>query len=285
MDLLALLLVGFFAAGASMFAGADIGAALRTGAFKGDQQRRTALAGFGTLCLSHEVWIVATAALVNAFYATAEESLFLRAYPWIVLLLLGWLARNAGLWLRGRVNSRVWRWLCDRALIGGARVFAASWGVVLAYASGGAWWAMAANALALPLLLARHGNAYLRLRLHEGPRPLRARPLLLGVLLTLGASGAGFTVALATGLLAALALLTSDEMAQQNRDFPALAATAAAVLTPLLPAAVSIPAHGAAAGVLGPVGTTAVIMLPFLLTAQALTWWIFRHRVRAPMYL
>jgi cytochrome bd-type quinol oxidase subunit 2 len=157
--------------------------------------------------------------------------------------------------------------------------------VVLAYASGGAWWALAANAVALPLLLARHGNAYLRLRLHEGPRPLKARPLLLGVLLAVGATGAGITVALATGLLAALALLMSDEMAQQNRDFPSLAATATAVLAPLLPAAVSVPAHGAAAGVVGPVGVAAVVMLPLLLTAQALTWWIFRHRVRAPMYL
>jgi cytochrome d ubiquinol oxidase subunit II len=285
MDLMAFALMALFAAGASVFAGADIGAAIRTAAFKSNEQRRIALAGFGTLCLSHEVWIVVTAALVNVFFARIEEDLFTRAYPWVVLLLLGWLARNVGLWLRGRVDDAIWRWLCDRALIGGARVFAASWGAVLAYASGGPWWAVAANAVALPLLLSRHGNAYLRLRLASGPRPIKPRPFLIGALLALGAAGAGLAVIATTGVLAALALIVSDDMTRQNRDLPALAYTALAVLSSLLPAVAGVAWQSSASAALAPVGVVAVCMLPLIVAAQALTWWLFRHRVSEPAYL
>ncbi|WP_255283002.1 hypothetical protein [Actinomadura madurae] len=48
-----------------------------------------------------------------------------------MVLLIGWVVRDMGLWLRGRVDAAGWRGACDAAVVAGSWALALAWGSVL----------------------------------------------------------------------------------------------------------------------------------------------------------
>lgn len=60
-----------------------------------------------------------------------EHRLLEELFPLFVVLLIGWVVRDMGLWLRGRVDAAGWRGACDAAVVAGSWALALAWGSVL----------------------------------------------------------------------------------------------------------------------------------------------------------
>lgn len=251
MDSLAVVLLALFAGGYLVLAGADIGVGMLLPWLGRDQrERRLVIASFAPFFLGNEVWLVAAAGLVAGAFPGLEHRLLEDLYPLFAVLLIGWVVRDMGLWLRGRVDAAGWRGACDAAVVAGSWALALAWGSVLGSLLGWGPFGGGMNAvsvLGVPLaaLFAWHGAGFARWRLPAG-------------------------------------------LARRASRFPARYGLSALVMAcaPVV-AGVEVPWSEVVAGggglSLTVVGTVAV--LPFLLASQALVWWTFRGRVQGPSYL
>ncbi|MER7545725.1 cytochrome d ubiquinol oxidase subunit II [Spirillospora sp. NPDC127506] len=251
MDSLAVVLLALFAGGYLVLAGADIGVGMLLPWLGRDQrERRLVIASFAPFFLGNEVWLVAAAGLVAGAFPGLEHRLLEELYPLFAVLLIGWVVRDMGLWLRGRVDAAAWRSVWDGAIVAGSWALALAWGSVLGSLLGWGPFGGGMNAgsvLGVPLaaLFAWHGAGFARWRLPAG-------------------------------------------LARRASRFPARYGLSALVMAcaPVV-AGVEVPWSEVVAGggglSLTVVGTVAV--LPFLLASQALVWWTFRGRVQGPSYL
>ncbi|MFE5486935.1 cytochrome d ubiquinol oxidase subunit II [Streptomyces sp. NPDC056527] len=259
MESLAIALLAFFATGYFVLAGADIGTGMLTPYLgRTDRERRLVIAAFAPFFLGNEVWLIATAGVFVGCFPDLEGELLTGQFAVLVPLLTGWIVRDVGLWSRGRGRGRVWRAVCDGAVVCGSWTVALAWGWLLAALLTGTPDETATGptailvALATAALFAAHGLGFATLRL-TGPPYERAR-------LLVGRTGRPWQSFALTGvLLAVLPLFAGSTLPLTDR------AADGATLTLLVPAL--------------------LVVTPLLVAAQAWTWRTFRHRVTRPSYL
>ncbi|MFD1939238.1 cytochrome d ubiquinol oxidase subunit II [Nonomuraea mangrovi] len=241
-------ILAFFAVGYFVLAGADIGVGMLLPYLgRTTTERRTVIAAIAPFFLGNEVWLVALAGVLAGLFPELEGELLAGNYLALVALLVSWIVRDMGLWLRGRVQGPRWQAGWDGAIVAG------SWGLALA------WGAIFTQILPVPivaalvvaLLFATHGLAFAGLRLTGD---LRERAVLLT-----GGSGEGRTYALTAAALTGIVLLTGADLEL------AASAADAATLALLVP--------------------VTLVLMPLLVAAQGLVWWTFRGRVTGPSYL
>ncbi|MFF8386240.1 cytochrome d ubiquinol oxidase subunit II [Streptomyces kanasensis] len=261
MDTLAITLLGFYAAGYFVLAGADIGTGMLLPHLgRSDDERRLVVASFAPFLLGNEVWLVATAGVFIGCFPVLEGEVLSGQFTVVVPLLAGWMVRDAGLWSRGRVTGRagpVWRAVCDGATVCGSWVVALSWGRLLAGLLAGTPHVPASGAaalvaaLAVAALFAAHGAGFAAVRL-TGPPFERARRLV-------GRTRPWQSFALTAVLMAALPVAAGSSLPL------ARSAADGATLALLVPAL--------------------LVVTPLLVAVQAWTWHAFRRRVTGPSYL
>ncbi|WP_049559975.1 cytochrome d ubiquinol oxidase subunit II [Nonomuraea sp. SBT364] len=241
--------LAFFALGYLVLAGADIGVGMLLpylGRTPGE--RRETIAAIAPFFLGNEVWLVVTAGVLAGLFPALEAELLHENYPLVVVLLLAWVVRDMGLWLRGRVPGRVWQAAWDGAIVAGSWGLALCWGALLSVVALGIQGPLLVlPALALTALFGTHGLAFAALRLRG---VLRERAALLS-----GGAGELRTFALTAATLATVGALTGVRLEP-------VAGTSGALLVPV-----------------------SLVMIPLLVAAQAWVWWTFRHRVTGPSYL
>ncbi|MDG6109773.1 cytochrome d ubiquinol oxidase subunit II [Dactylosporangium aurantiacum] len=120
---LGLLFMAYFALG-----GLDQGVALLLPRHRGDAAKRAALNAVGPRFLGNEVWIVGAVGVLVAAFPRLEGELFGAAYPVVVAVVLGLIALNAGVQLRGR-TARPGGF--DALITAGAAALAVGWGLLL----------------------------------------------------------------------------------------------------------------------------------------------------------
>ncbi|MEV4973128.1 cytochrome d ubiquinol oxidase subunit II [Streptomyces scopuliridis] len=260
METLAVALLGFFVAGYFVLAGADIGTGMMLPYLGRDgSERRLVIASFAPFFLGNEVWLVATAGVLIGCFPELEGEVLSGQFVVVVPLLIGWVVRDSGLWLRGRAprGSSVWRALCDGVVVCGSWAVALSWGWLLTALFSGSPGtpapgpAAVLTALAVAACFAVHGLGFAAVRLTGAPYE-RARRLM-------GRTRPAQSLALTAVLMAALPLLAGRPL-------------------PLYESA----ADGATLALLVPV---VLVITPLLVAAQAWLWRTFRHRVTGPSYL
>ncbi|MEV0350608.1 cytochrome d ubiquinol oxidase subunit II [Nonomuraea sp. NPDC050680] len=244
-----ILILAFFAIGYLVLAGADIGVGMvlpylgRT-----PVERREAIAAIAPFFLGNEVWLVATAGVLAGLFPSLEGSLLSGNYSLVVALLLAWVIRDMGLWLRGRLPGVRWQGFWDGAVVAGSWGLALSWGSLLSDVLLGIHGLLALlPALLVAALFATHGLSFAALRLRG---VLRERAAVLS-----GGTGEGRTYALTATALVAIGVLAGFRL-------PLTPGTSGALLVPVI-----------------------LTMIPFLVASQAWVWWTFRHRVTGPSYL
>ncbi len=258
MDIVAVALLGFFAVGYFVLAGADIGVGMVLPYLgRSAAERRVVIAAIAPFFLGNEVWLVGTAGVLAGAFPVLEGKLLSGLFPAVVTLLVGWIVRDMGLWLRGRAGARFWWGLCDGAIVSGSWTVALSWGWMLAglldgtsdHVVTGPFAGVAAVVIAL--LFLAHGLAFGSLRLTGTPRE-RAR--LLG------------------------------SVAEERKTFAVT--TLAMVIVPVAAGIRLSPVDGVAdSATLSVLVPALLVVTPVLIVAQAWVWRIFRHRVTGPSYL
>ncbi|WP_141575395.1 cytochrome d ubiquinol oxidase subunit II [Actinomadura sp. WMMA1423] len=247
MDLLAVVLLAVFSAGYLVLAGADVGVGMLLPWLGRDgRERRLVIASFAPFFLGNEVWLVAAAGLVAGAFPGLEHGLVEELYPLFSVLLVGWVVRDTGLWLRGRVDAAAWRGLWDGAIVAGSWALALSWGAVLgSVLAGGGLGVGSVLGLPLALLFAWHGAGFARWRLPVGLAERAGRvPSRYG--------------------LSALVLAGAPVVAGVQVEWSEVVAEGAGLTM---------------------TAVVTVVVLPLLLASQALVWWTFRGRVESPSYL
>ncbi|RVX45272.1 cytochrome bd-type quinol oxidase subunit 2 [Nonomuraea polychroma] len=242
-------ILAFFALGYLVLAGGDIGVGMtlpylgRSGA-----ERREVIAAIAPFFLGNEVWLVATAGVLAGLFPELEGELLSGNYVLVVALLLSWIVRDMGLWLRGRVPGWRWAGFWDGATVAGSWGLALSWGLLLSHVLLGIQGPIALlPALVVAALFATHGLTFAALRLRG---VLRERAAVLS-----GGAGEGRTYALTAAALAAVGVLAGLRL-------PLHPGTAGSLLVPVI-----------------------LVLIPLLVAAQGWVWWTFRHRVTGPSYL
>ncbi|MFG2001445.1 cytochrome d ubiquinol oxidase subunit II [Spirillospora sp. NPDC048911] len=248
MEILAIVMLAVFAGAYLVLAGADIGVGMLLPVLgRSQHERRVVIAAIAPFFLGNEVWLVSAVGIVAGAFPGLEHHLLEGLFPLFVALLLGWVVRDMGLWLRGRVDAAAWRWVCDGAIVAGSWTLALAWASVLGSILAGGAGLNAGSLLGLPLavLFAAHGAALARWRLAGAPA------------------------------------------ARADRFPAPYPLTGAALAVVALVAGTRLPWSDAAAAGSGPAVTavTTVVVLPLLVAAQALVWWTFRGRVDSPSYL
>ncbi|MGW7477014.1 cytochrome d ubiquinol oxidase subunit II [Nonomuraea muscovyensis] len=242
-------ILAFFAIGYLVLAGADIGVGMllpylgRSGG-----ERREVIAAIAPFFLGNEVWLVATAGVLAGMFPELESELLHGNYALVVCLLVAWVVRDMGLWLRGRLPGARWQLCWDGAVVAGSWGLALSWGALLSHVLLG----LGGPAAVLPALVpaalfAVHGLAFATLRLRGA---LRRRAAVLS-----GGAGEGRTYALTAGALVVIGVLAGARL-------PLTAGSTASFLAPVI-----------------------LALIPLLVASQAWVWWTFRHRVTGPSYL
>ncbi|MEO3781950.1 cytochrome d ubiquinol oxidase subunit II [Actinocorallia sp. B10E7] len=171
MEILAIALLAFFAFGSLTLAGGDAGVGmLLPWLGRSRTERRTVIAAFGPFFLADEVWLVALAGILVGAFPGLEHELFFGQRTAFVVLLAGWIVRDAGLWWRSRVDSPRWAAGCDGMIFVGSWTFALALGQILG--------ALLGNRLLAPfltLLFAFHGAGFCARRLTGVLRDRAAR--------------------------------------------------------------------------------------------------------------
>jgi len=241
--------LGFFAIGYLVLAGTDIGVGMALpylGRTPGE--RREVIAAIAPFFLGNEVWLVATGGMLVGLFPRLEGALFADGYAAVVALLVSWVVRDMGLWLRGRVPYRRWQGWWDGAITAGSWGLALSWGVLLGGITLGVEGPVAlVAAVAVAALFGAHGLAFAALRLRGAPH---RRAAVLS-----GGAGEWRTFALTAAALAAVGVFAGLRL-------PPAAGSSGAPLAPVI-----------------------LALIPVLVAAQAWVWWTFRHRVTGPSYL
>ncbi|MFF5226868.1 cytochrome d ubiquinol oxidase subunit II [Dactylosporangium sp. NPDC000521] len=307
--ILGLLFATYFALG-----GLDQGVALLLPLYKGDDAKRGALNAVGPMFLGNEVWIVGAVGVLIAAFPRLEGELFGAAYPVIVAVVLGLIALNAGVQLRGRAARRGG---FDALITGGALVLAAGWGLLLGVvlhgvpvdagghvhgfaplASPAVW----LTALVNVALVMANGAAYLTWRGLRAPSRIGPAAAVLVAL----AAGAWWlqdppdirNPLLATVLVAVVvaALVLAGSTKRAGRAFvatlvacalPVIAVALArypGVLASTMDPGATVTVDSAAAGgdTLRLLAIGAAPLLPVLVAVQICCWWLFRRRESQP---
>lgn len=247
MDSLAVVLLAVFSAGYLVLAGADVGVGMLLPWLGRDQrERRLVIASFAPFFLGNEVWLVAAAGLVAGAFPGLEHGLLEELYPLFAVLLFGWVVRDMGLWLRGRVDAARWRGGCDAGIVAGSWALALAWGSVLgSVLAGGGLGVGSVAGLPLAVVFAWHGAGFARWRLPVGLAERAGRvPARYG--------------------LSALVLAGAPVVAGVQVEWSRVVAEGAGLTM---------------------TAVVTVVVLPLLLASQALVWWTFRGRVESPSYL
>ncbi|MDP4505996.1 cytochrome d ubiquinol oxidase subunit II [Nonomuraea turcica] len=242
-------ILAFFALGYLVLAGADIGVGMTLPYLgRSADERREVIAAIAPFFLGNEVWLVATAGVLAGLFPELEGELLSGNYSVVVGLLVAWVVRDMGLWLRGRVPGRRWAGFWDGATVAGSWGLALSWGLLLSHVLLGIHGPIALlPALVVAALFATHGLTFAALRLRGA---LRERAAVLS-----GEAGEGRTYALTAAALVAVGMLAGLRL-------PLHPGTAGSLLVPVI---------------LG--------LIPLLVAVQGWVWWTFRHRVTGPSYL
>ncbi|MFE3451223.1 cytochrome d ubiquinol oxidase subunit II [Nonomuraea sp. NPDC059194] len=241
-------ILAFFAIGYFVLAGADIGVGMLLPYLgKNAAERRTVIAAIAPFFLGNEVWLVALAGVLAGLFPSLEGELLAGNYLALVALLVGWIVRDMGLWLRGRVPGAWWQAFWDGAIVAGSWALALAWGVIFTQILP----VPIVAAAVVALLFATHGLAFAGVRLSG---ELRERAVRLT-----GGSGEGRTYALTAAALTGIVLLAGADL-----ELAASAADSAtlALLVPVI-----------------------LVLMPLLVAAQGWVWWTFRARVTGPSYL
>ncbi len=244
-----ILILAFFVLGYLVLAGADIGVGMALPYLgRSSAERREVIAAIAPFFLGNEVWLVAAAGVLAGLFPQSEGELLHGNYTVVVTLLVAWVVRDMGLWLRGRVPGARWQAFWDGAIVAGSWGLALSWGTLLSHVLLGIEGPAAAlPALVLTALFGTHGLTFAALRLRG---TLRERAAVLS-------GGAG--------------------------EWRAYALTAAALVVGGVLAGLRLPLEPGTSGpLLVPVVLT---LIPFLVASQAWVWWTFRRRVSGPSYL
>ncbi|MGW0192587.1 cytochrome d ubiquinol oxidase subunit II [Nonomuraea sp. NPDC003201] len=240
--------LAFFALGYLVLAGADIGVGMvlpylgRTAA-----ERREVIAAIAPFFLGNEVWLVATAGVLAGLFPELEGELLSGNHTVVVALVLSWVVRDMGLWLRGRMPGPRWQTFWDGAIVAGSWGLALSWGALLSHVLVGMPPALVVAVLVVAVLFATHGLAFAALRLRG---TLRERAAVLS-----GGAGEARTYLLTAAALTAVGLLAGLRL-------PLEPGTSGPVLVPVI-----------------------LALIPLLVAAQGWVWWTFRQRVTGPSYL
>lgn len=279
-----------------------LGATLRTvGATPGE--RRTVLTALGPFLLSGEVWLIAGVGILLAGFAQLEADLWFVAYPLVIALLVSWVLRDAGVWLRSRRPSASWRTWWERVVVVASVTLAAAAGALVGAAL--AWLPGldlgsrilvpvlgAATAVALTRVL---GTVFVATRttdvLHERALATAVRALpRAATLLALSAIGYGVLVpaesvvcAVVPPLLivgAAASLLVARRLLAGGRVAGARLAVVVAGALPVVGAATGLyPALAEGAGATPGLALVLAACVPVLLAAQWWVWSTFQHPV------
>ncbi|MGK5557988.1 cytochrome d ubiquinol oxidase subunit II, partial [Actinomadura kijaniata] len=177
MEIVAVVVLAVFVAGYLVLAGADIGVGMLLPVLGRDaRERRLVIAGIAPFFLGNEVWLVSAVGVVAGAFPGLEHRLLEGLFPVVAGLVLAWVVRDMGLWLRGRVEAAAWRAGCDGAIVVGSWGLALAWasvlGTLLVAAAGEPVSGMNAGTVAgLPLagLFALHGAGFARWRLSGAP--------------------------------------------------------------------------------------------------------------------
>ncbi|WP_433435157.1 cytochrome d ubiquinol oxidase subunit II [Nonomuraea sp. CA-141351] len=241
--------LAFFALGYLVLAGADIGVGMALPYLgRSAAERREVIAAIAPFFLGNEVWLVATAGVLAGLFPELEGALLSGNYTLVVTLVLAWVVRDMGLWLRGRVPGPRWQAFWDGAIVAGSWGLALSWGSLLSHVLLGIRGPIAAlPALVLAALFATHGLAFAALRLRG---TLRERAAVLS-----GGAGEARTYALTAAALLAVGVLAGLRL-------PLHPGTSGSLLVPVI-----------------------LALIPLLVAAQGWVWWTFRDRVTGPSYL
>ncbi|UBU13558.1 cytochrome d ubiquinol oxidase subunit II [Nonomuraea gerenzanensis] len=304
MEIVWLLVVGLLLAGWYALDGFALGAGMFLAALRGDaRSRRHVVAAVGPFFLANEVWLIAFAGVLAVTFPDAEAALFTALYPVIVLMVAAWLVRDLGMWFRARRPEPGWQRWWETTQAVASLVFAAAAGLFLGNAvqePGDGVLRMLnpyglLGALTTVALFALHGTAFLALRttgeLRERARRAGGRlaPAALGLLVLLVAtaplaSATGLApLALVPGLAGPAGVTVAWRAMRKGRDGTAFAGTVlAAACLPLTAGALM--AGRLLDGVAGEstidrLTMVALPILPFLLAAQAVLWWVHRHRL------
>ncbi|MDE3721257.1 cytochrome d ubiquinol oxidase subunit II [Nocardiopsis sp. N85] len=133
MDVLSTLLLVLFLVGHLVLAGADVGLSmLMPRVARGPAQRRRVVAAIAPYFLASEVWLVALVGILAGLFPALEHHVVAELWPVLVVLTVGLLVRDAGLWLRSRVPDDRWRAVWDGAVVAGGWTLALAWGWVTA---------------------------------------------------------------------------------------------------------------------------------------------------------
>ncbi|GAA1760959.1 cytochrome d ubiquinol oxidase subunit II [Streptomonospora arabica] len=138
MEILAVVLLAGLVAGYLVLAGCDIGLgmlmpyAARTGT-----ERRRAVSAMAPYFLGSEVWLLGAVGVAMGLLPELKAAVITGMWPVFVALLGGWLFRDAGLWMRGRMRARAGRAVCDMGIVGGSWTLALSWGLIVGGLLGG----------------------------------------------------------------------------------------------------------------------------------------------------
>lgn len=263
-------------------------------------ERRTVLTALGPFLLAGEVWLVAAAGVLLAGFHDLERDLLGVAYPLVVALLVTWVLRDAGVWLRSRRPGVRWRAGWERVIVLASVGLPLTAGGLLGTAL--VWLppqpSLTAR-IAVPVLTALAAVAVTRVLgitfvavrtsgvLRERSTRLAARTLPWSAGL-LAASAVAYVVLVPadgplTAVLPPLVVLAGSGSAlvarpalADGRLHRALVAVAVGGVLPVVAAAIAL------APVPSPAPTLELALLacvPVLLAAQAWVWWTFRHPV------
>lgn len=138
MELLSAALLALFVVGYLVLAGSDVGLGmLMPHVARTPDERRRVVAAVAPYFLASEVWLVAALGVLAGLFPVLEHRLVGGLWPVLVVLALGWLVRDAGLWFRSRVDDRRWWSACDTAVVAGSWTLAVAWGLALTGLVGG----------------------------------------------------------------------------------------------------------------------------------------------------
>ncbi|MFI7125680.1 cytochrome d ubiquinol oxidase subunit II [Nonomuraea sp. NPDC050153] len=241
-------ILAFFALGYLVLAGADIGVGMVLPYLgRSAAERREVIAAIAPFFLGNEVWLVATAGVLAGLFPELEGELLSGNYTIVVTLVLSWVVRDMGLWLRGRMPGPRWQAFWDGAIVAGSWGLALSWGTLLSHVLVGLPPALVVAVLVVAALFATHGLAFAALRLRG---TLRERAAVLS-----GGAGEARTYLVTAAALVAVGVLAGLRL-------PLEPGTSGSVLVPVI-----------------------LTLIPLLVAAQGWVWWTFRHRVTGPSYL
>ncbi|GAB1817860.1 cytochrome d ubiquinol oxidase subunit II [Herbidospora sp. RD11066] len=153
---LALLLAGYFA-----LEGFDLGVGLLLPV---TPDRDRAIGAIGPFVLANEVWLIAVAGVLFGAFPALEHVLSAN-YAAVVLLLVSWVVRDAGLWFRRRLLSPAF-WEYGIAL--GSLGICLAWGLILAGLAGFPLPIGLLYGLLIAALFVLHGRRFLEWRLTGG---------------------------------------------------------------------------------------------------------------------